>query len=53
MDRKKLTKFFTSLVFVCKSMSLKHFRIEQYCEHPLTPSFHLFLHTTPLCNHKS
>ena len=30
-DRKKFSKFFISLVFVYKSMSLKCFRIEQLC----------------------
>ena len=30
-ERKKFRKFFTSLVFVYKSMSLKRLRIEQLC----------------------
>ena len=50
--RKKNSKFFTSLGFVSKSMSLKCFRIEQLC-----PSIYnmisLDLNTTPLCNRKS
>ena len=30
-ENKKLSRFFRSLFFVYKSMSLKHFRIEQLC----------------------
>ena len=31
LKEKMFSKFFTSLVFVYKSMSLKHFHIEQLC----------------------
>ena len=47
-ERKKYIKFFTSLAFVYKSMSLKRFRIEQLC-----PSTDSSAFQTPRIDNKS
>ena len=43
-ERKKFSKCFTSLVFVYKSMSLKRFRIEQFCPSVYSMNSLVFVH---------
>ena len=50
--RKKFSKFFMSLVFVYKSMSLKRFRIEQLCPSIDSMISLVFVHYA-LCNRTS
>ena len=53
-ERKMFSKFFTSLVFAYKSMSLRRFRIEQLCPSiDSMISLVFFFYTTPLRNRKS